>query len=208
MSNSRRLVPVRFRPHVPDSSTATEIKHGYDLLSPSGLPWQVTLPQVACRAVYAGIRDQLLEKNLVTVEQLSQCLAIFGDRGSVNPRTTLFRMDQKFPVDFSPASNVTAVGQALYSFKMEHMFQAYAGDKRCFPWAGSGLVRFEPSTDPQYSQRRVVHLRITKIVTLISRSTQLHRDPTLVLKPEEGQLLTRAPTVMHLKPGRKISIRM
>jgi hypothetical protein len=58
--------------------------------------------------------------------------------------------------------------------------------------SGSGLVRFERSTDPQYSQRRVVHLRITKIVTPISRSTQLPRDPILLLKPEEGQLLTRS----------------
>jgi hypothetical protein len=58
-------------------------------------------------------------------------------------------------------------------------------------FSGSGVARFEPSTDPQYGRRRVVHLRITKIITPVSRSTMIQGHPEVLLKPEEGQLLTR-----------------
>ncbi|KAJ7817706.1 hypothetical protein B0H14DRAFT_3741714 [Mycena olivaceomarginata] len=188
-----------FRPHVLDSSTNTEIKvlphwkaamvmtcsHRLDFLGKS----LVLYCRLRAGKYILASAISCWNRIWLAVEQLSQCRAIFSDRRS-NPTTTLFRMDQEFPVDFSAASNVTFVGQAWYSFKIEQMFRAHATHKR---WAGlvSSVSSLRP--DPQYSQRQVVHLRITKIVTPISRSTQLHRDPTLVLKPEDGQLLTRAP---------------
>ncbi|KAJ7792880.1 hypothetical protein B0H14DRAFT_3498681 [Mycena olivaceomarginata] len=149
-------------------------QHGHDLLLPSGLPWQVILPQVACRTTCAGIRDQLLEENLVTAEQLSECLALFGDRDKIYLTPPCFALNQEFAVNFSASSKPTVVGQAL-----------------AFNGTALGVARFEPSTDPQYGRRRVVHLRITKIITPVSRSTMIQGHPEVLLKPEEGKLLTR-----------------
>ncbi|KAJ7821372.1 hypothetical protein B0H14DRAFT_3733908, partial [Mycena olivaceomarginata] len=182
---------VRFR--VTSQNAPASFQHGHDLLLPSGLPWQVTLAQVVCRTNYAGFRAQLLEEDLVTAEQLSQCLAICGGRDKISPENNLFRMNQDFAVNFSEGSTVTVVGRALRSFQICHIFKAYAQRKHYFPWTGSGLARFEPATHPRYAQRRVVHLRITKIVTPVSRSRQADRKNVSVLKPEEGQLLTHTP---------------
>jgi hypothetical protein len=53
---------------------------------------------------------------------------------------------------------------------------------------GSAVARFEPSTSPQYSGRRVIHLRIIKIVTPVSARGE---PQTSLLRPEAGQLLSR-----------------
>ncbi|KAF8143427.1 hypothetical protein K438DRAFT_1783727 [Mycena galopus ATCC 62051] len=63
---------IRFR--VVPQNTPTTFHDGHDLLLPSGRPWQITLPQIACRAQYARIRAQLLQEKLATAEQLAQCL--------------------------------------------------------------------------------------------------------------------------------------
>ncbi|KAJ7844832.1 hypothetical protein B0H13DRAFT_1546052, partial [Mycena leptocephala] len=38
----------------------------HDLLLPSGCPWQIILPQLACRSNYSRILNELLEQKLVT----------------------------------------------------------------------------------------------------------------------------------------------
>jgi hypothetical protein len=60
--------------------------------------------------------------------------------------------------------------------------------------SGSGVARFEPSTDPEYAGRRVVHLRITKIGNPVSIT-----EETTLLKPEAGQLLVR-PSHSRIEP--------
>jgi hypothetical protein len=79
---------VRF-PVTPQNAPSS-FQHGHDLLLPSGILWQIILPQVACRAAVSAIRDQLLEENLVMAEQLPQCLATCGN---LHPANTLFRVN-------------------------------------------------------------------------------------------------------------------
>jgi hypothetical protein len=55
---------VRFR--VASDKAPSSFDHGHDLLLPSGLPWQIILPQVACYKNLAATRDQLLKEHLVT----------------------------------------------------------------------------------------------------------------------------------------------
>lgn len=66
---------LRFR--LTSNNTPSSFSGGQDLLAPSGLPWRVTLPQIACYDLYPRIREQLLHENLATEEQLSQCRNIF-----------------------------------------------------------------------------------------------------------------------------------
>ncbi|KAJ7495392.1 hypothetical protein FB451DRAFT_1550825 [Mycena latifolia] len=67
---------IRFRvtPHTSPSS----FPHGQDLLAPSGLPWHISLPHIACRSSYAWIAEQLVHEKLVTPEHLLHCRDFFG----------------------------------------------------------------------------------------------------------------------------------
>ncbi|KAF8133594.1 hypothetical protein K438DRAFT_1883731 [Mycena galopus ATCC 62051] len=177
---------VRFR--VTSGSAPSSFYDGHDLVLPSGCPWQILLPQLARRTMYSRIREQLLEEDLVTVEQLSQCLEIFGERGTIRPETTLFRLNQEFAVRFSGGIDITVVGEKLHRLRLSSLFRACSDGKAYFPWAGSGLACFVPSTRPQYNGRRVVHMRITKIVTPLSCTVK--GEKAKQSKPEEGELLT------------------
>ncbi|KAF8177908.1 hypothetical protein K438DRAFT_1938911 [Mycena galopus ATCC 62051] len=67
-------------------------------------------------------------------------------------------------------------------------FLHYHRDRAPGPLEGSGLACFVPSTRPQYNGRRVVHMRITKIVTPLSCTVK--GEKAKQSKPEEGELLT------------------
>ncbi|KAJ7325756.1 hypothetical protein DFH08DRAFT_886154 [Mycena albidolilacea] len=179
---------IRFR--VTSDNAPSSFNRGHDLLLPSGLPWQIILPQVACGKSYGRLRDQLLEENLVTAKQLLQCRDIFREIKRIFPRVVLFRMNQEFPVEFTGQIALAVVGKVLHRPHWSSLFRQGTS----FPITGSGVARFEPSTDPEYAGRRVVHLRITKIVNPVSIT-----EETTLLKPEAGQLLVR-PSHSRIEP--------
>ncbi|KAJ7842953.1 hypothetical protein B0H14DRAFT_3690438 [Mycena olivaceomarginata] len=180
---------IRFR--VTSDNAPSSFNRGHDLLLPSGLPWQIILPQVACGKSYSRLRDQLLEENLVTAKQLLQCRDIFGEIKRIFPRVVLFRMNQEFPVEFTGQIALAVVGKVLHRPHWSSLFRQGTS----FPITGSGVARFEPSTDPEYAGRRVVHLRITKIGNPVS----ITEEETTLLKPEAGQLLVR-PSHSRIEP--------
>ncbi|KAF8148782.1 hypothetical protein K438DRAFT_1866824 [Mycena galopus ATCC 62051] len=178
---------VRFR--ITSDNLPSSFVHGQDLLLPSGAPWQIMLLQVAMRAEYSRIRDQLLEEDLVTPEQLAQCRQIFSHRPTFS-ETTLFRLNQSFPVNFGGEITLTVVGEELHVMRSQ-CFRARTFRGNIYsPWAGSALARFEPSTSSEHAGRRIVHLRITKIITPVSCTMDEKEYQGRVLRPEEGQLLT------------------
>jgi hypothetical protein len=197
---------IRFR--VTSDNAPSSFNRGHDLLLPSGLPWQIALPQLACGKGYDRICDHLLEEKLVTVEQLSQCRAMFRHT-KIHSQTVLFRLNQEFPITFSRQLVLRVVGKVLHRLKWSDVFR---DDAIHFPFtgalisrqyltrsfiiypSGSGFARFEPSTNPEYDGRRVVHLRITKIMNPV-----WIRQKTTLLEPEAGQLLTR-PGHGRIKP--------
>ncbi|KAJ7361233.1 hypothetical protein DFH08DRAFT_843518 [Mycena albidolilacea] len=179
---------IRFR--VTSDNAPSSFNRGHDLLLPSRLPWQIALPQLACGKGYDRICDHLLEEKLVTVEQLSQCRAMFRHT-KIHSQTVLFRLNQEFPVTFSRQLVLRVVGKVLHRLKWSDVFR---DDAIHFPFTGSGFARFEPSTNPEYDGRRVVHLRITKIMNPVSITQK-----TTLLEPEAGQLLTR-PGHGRIKP--------
>ncbi|KAJ7887292.1 hypothetical protein B0H14DRAFT_2498314, partial [Mycena olivaceomarginata] len=185
---------LRFR--VTSANASSSFEPGHDLLLASGVPWQITLPQVASRKCYTEIRDQLLEENLVTAEEFTQCRALFQDNERTYPELTLFRLEQEFPVEFSGEICLIAVGHELHRFKCRTVFRLRTSSSEYhYPWDGCAIARFEPSTSPQYSGRRVVHLRIIKIVTPVSAKTPISatgESRVSLLKPKAGQLLSRS----------------
>ncbi|KAF7356142.1 hypothetical protein MVEN_00944900 [Mycena venus] len=175
----------------PNNASPSSFHDGHDLLSPSGYPWQIILPQVASRSNYARFRDQLLEENLVTAEELSQSRSLFGHRRRINPEATLFRLTQEFPVNFASPSYLTVVGSKTLHVLRCNLFRASRAGGDYFPWTGSAVVRFEPSTMPEHARRRVVHLRIERIVDrVVSNAKGYH---ALINEPQEGQLLSVSP---------------
>ncbi|KAF8194032.1 hypothetical protein K438DRAFT_1969329 [Mycena galopus ATCC 62051] len=169
------------------------LQRGRDLLLPSGNPWQIILLQIASRKQYTGMSAQLLAENLVTQQQLTSCRSLFGYAKTL-PENILFRLSQQFVVDLSSNIRLTVVGKALHSICWD-LFGIRPENKARFPWAGSALVRFEPSTSPEHSGRRVVFLRVLRIITPVSPRFQ-HR----MLKPEEGKLLAVSPPGGGSKP--------
>ncbi|KAJ7607611.1 hypothetical protein DFH06DRAFT_1486465 [Mycena polygramma] len=176
---------IRLR--VTPSGAPSSFFSGQDLCLPSGIPWRIILPQIALRKDLAHIRDQLLRENLVTLEQLSRCRRLFAKSTHIFPPTTIFRLDQDFPLELSTPQHITAVGKRLHTLRV-NFFEAGVDKKTLFPWTGSAIVRFEPSTSPQHTGRRVVTLRIVKLITPVSSTIKGYRGR--ISKPEEGELLT------------------
>ncbi|KAJ7132508.1 hypothetical protein C8R44DRAFT_849945 [Mycena epipterygia] len=169
---------LRFR--VTLDNNPSSFARGRDLLTPWGLPWKIMLPQIACTARYAPIREQLLRDNLTTEELLSHCRTIFGER-PISTRYTLFRFDSTFPVNFATRKmKLAIVGEALYPVAIGTGFSG-------FPWTGSALARFEPSGRIQDASRRVIHLRIVKVLQPLVCTVEEYKGRMLAV--EEGELL-------------------
>ncbi|KAJ6462438.1 hypothetical protein C8R45DRAFT_1026779 [Mycena sanguinolenta] len=151
--------------------------------------FRIILFQIACTTQYLRIRDQLLEENLVTKDDLevARCNELWVDRGRTIPETTLFRLNQEFAVNFGRDMYLTIVGETLQSICWR-LFRARGNGQEFCPWVGSAVARFEPSVNSEHAGRRVVCFRIVRIVTPVSCTVNRYKGR--VIKPEEGQLLT------------------
>ncbi|KAJ6555675.1 hypothetical protein DFH09DRAFT_1165096 [Mycena vulgaris] len=166
-----------------------------DLLAPSGFPWQVALPKIACYAGYSWIATQLLHENLVAQDQLTLCQALFTDR-LPTPEHLLFGLQSVFLVNFSSLLSMTVVGNSKHIVNLHELFKDSVHN--CFPWSGTAVGRFEPSTLPEYAGRRVLHLRIVKIIQPVACNVPGYNGR--VGRPEEGQLFTVYPRHAAGKP--------
>ncbi|KAJ7607614.1 hypothetical protein DFH06DRAFT_214545 [Mycena polygramma] len=185
-----RAAPMEgsIRLRVTPNNAPSSFSNGQDLCLPSGLRWQIIVPQIALRHDLAPIRDQLLHEDLVTPEQLSRCRRVFAKSGPIHSQTTLFCLDQEFPVKFSTVQYLTVAGERLHKFYISP-FKARVNGGMALPWTGSAIVRFEPSLLSQHGgRRRGLHLRIVKLLTSVSPAIEGYRGR--IFKPEESQLLT------------------
>ncbi|KAJ7458587.1 hypothetical protein FB451DRAFT_1046772, partial [Mycena latifolia] len=178
---------IRFRVTPDDSPSSFD--SGEDLPGPSGFPWTILLPQVACRRGFAWISDQLVHEKLVKRWQLWRCREVFtpGVR-TIYPEYTLFHLDSTFLVNFSGGLNLTVIGNVPYRLAL-NIF-AVQTPRYYFPWTGSALARFEASTHPQHAGRRVLHMRIVKIVEPVACTVDAASYGGRILRPEEGELVT------------------
>ncbi|KAJ7617690.1 hypothetical protein DFH06DRAFT_101198 [Mycena polygramma] len=184
-----RAAPMEgsIRLRVTRNNSPSSFSRGQDLCLPSGFSWQTILPQIAVNSDLTDIRDQLLRETLVTPEQLSQCSRVFGGCTQAPAHRTLVRLDQEFLLGFSYRPTLTVAGEKLHRLRFP-FFQAQVDGRKIYPWTGSAIVRFEPSTLPGRDGGRVLHLRIVKLLMPVSCTIKGHRGR--ILRPEEGQLFT------------------
>ncbi|KAJ7645751.1 hypothetical protein B0H17DRAFT_449571 [Mycena rosella] len=180
---------IRFRV-TPDNSPSS-FPAGQDVLAPHGLPWEILLAQIACRANYAGIAAQLVRETLVTPEQLSRCRGLFSQRAHIEPQNTIFHLASPFRINFSSPISLTVAGDEVHNVVLPGVFRASAEyNKKYFPWSGSGIVQFERSTLPESAGRRVLHMRIIKTLEPVVCTVDIRSYHGRVVQPVEGQLLT------------------
>ncbi|KAJ6546030.1 hypothetical protein DFH09DRAFT_1087992 [Mycena vulgaris] len=172
-------------------NSPSSFPRGHDLLGTSGFPWQISLPQLACRPGYAWIAEQLVQENLVTQEQLAQCQRIFGHHPSIYPHHLLFRLDSPFHLRFSSQVVLTVAGEVLHRFHISGLCRDDAGGVPLFPWTGSAVARFERSTLLENAGRRVFHIRIVKIIQPAVCTVEGYKGR--MVRPEEGHLFAVRP---------------
>ncbi|KAJ6546028.1 hypothetical protein DFH09DRAFT_1171827 [Mycena vulgaris] len=177
---------LRFR--CTTGNSPSSFHRGHDLLATPGFPWHISLPQLACRTGYAWITKQLVYENLVTQKQLAQCQSVFGHHRPTWPHLTLFRLDSTFLLDFWKPLFLTIVGTTLHRLLISALCTDEAGGVAVFPWTGSAVALFEPSSLPEHAGRRVLHIRIAKIIQPVVCTVEGYKGR--VVRPEEGHLFT------------------
>ncbi|KAJ6546023.1 hypothetical protein DFH09DRAFT_1171811 [Mycena vulgaris] len=180
---------LRFR--CTTGNSPSSFHRGHDLLATTGFPWHIPLPQLACHTGYAWITKQLVYENLVTQKQLAQCQSVFGHCDSRWPHLTLFRLDSTFLLDFWKPLFLTIVGTTLHRLLISTLCRDDAGGISVFPWTGSAIALFEPSSLPEHAGRRVLHIRIVKIIQPAVCTVEGYKGR--VVRPEEGHLFTVRP---------------
>ncbi|KAJ7082626.1 hypothetical protein B0H15DRAFT_852158 [Mycena belliarum] len=175
---------VRFR--VTQDNAPSSFAHGHDLLSPSGAPWQTLLPQIACRPTFKWLASYLIRDGLVAEELLSRCRDVFRERASIHPNKILFTFDSSFLIDLSSETDLTIAGDTLHTLRLD----IFKMGTRVYPWTGSALARFEPSTFPEYAGRRVIHLRFLKVLDPVTPLVDLQTYRGRMQEPREGELFT------------------
>ncbi|KAJ6546029.1 hypothetical protein DFH09DRAFT_652951 [Mycena vulgaris] len=169
-------------------NSPSSFSRGHDLLGTSGFPWQISLLQLACRPRYAWIAQQLVHENLVTQEQLAQCRLAFSHSPLAAPHHTLIRLESIFLLKFSKRVTLTVVGMAHHRLHLHSLGSDRALGVFVFPWTGSAMARFEPSTLPKDAGRRVLHIRIVKIIEPAVCTVDGYKRR--VVRPQEGHLFT------------------
>ncbi|KAJ7082661.1 hypothetical protein B0H15DRAFT_1024426 [Mycena belliarum] len=180
---------VRFR--VTHDNAPSSFAHGHDLLTPSGAPWQVILPQIAYRPRFASVAAQLLRDCLVTKDLLSRCRDVFRERTHIHRNFNIvFTFNSTFLVHFSHDVRCSFARDTVHPLLMKHLFTTRTGGERYHPWTGSALARFEASMLPEYAGRRMIHLRFIKIVEPVSPLVDLKTNRGRMQRPQEGELFT------------------
>ncbi|KAJ7235096.1 hypothetical protein B0H12DRAFT_1076182 [Mycena haematopus] len=180
---------LRFR--ITPRGHPASFQDGEDLLH-DGLPWQISLPNIAT-AVGRKIvlRQQLLNEGLVTQAVLDKCRTMMPTRKRLDPKVTLYRLEQPFLVGFDHVLYAWAIGETeikpiLLYMLTDHRKHWQRGMR---PYTGSALAQFELSTLPEHAGSDTVVMRIVKMLT----------PPTCVVPgydnyipaPVEGELLRR-----------------
>ncbi|KAJ7278362.1 hypothetical protein C8J57DRAFT_1306738 [Mycena rebaudengoi] len=171
---------IRFR--TTTDKAVSSFRRGQDLLLPSGMPWQTTIPQIATQKSYAGFCQHLLQEGMVTEELLRRSRAIFAN--------TVFGLKHPFLVNFGKlgVALTFASSTTICEAEVKPFSEWGPGRHLVCPFTGSGVARFERSTLPEHVGKRVLLLRILKILEPVTCTIQGYAGR--VGWPKEGELLT------------------
>ncbi|KAJ6510628.1 hypothetical protein C8R45DRAFT_393389 [Mycena sanguinolenta] len=161
---------------------------GHDLLH-DGLPWQISLPSIATAAGRKSVLlQQLLHEGLVTQADVDNCRTLMPTKKRLDPRLTLYRLAQPFPIGFQHGLHAWVVGETQVLPWTYNMFADHRMHCRAVrPYAGSALAQFELST--QHAGRDTVVMRIVK---MLAPPTCVVPDyDNIIPAPVEGELVHR-----------------
>ncbi|KAJ7155338.1 hypothetical protein C8R46DRAFT_1356535 [Mycena filopes] len=177
---------LRFRLSESPHMTRALFLRGRDLLLPTGLPWEVTLPRLT-RHSFRRLAEHLVREELVTPKQIEDCHCMLSWR-SLRSSIMLFRLGQSFPVDFARSPRFTLVGEEEgLPLELWYLFNASINQRAVRPFTGSATARFESAL---VDGRRVVRVRILKIVTPVVCTVPNYTGQ--LAEPKAGELLTIA----------------
>ncbi|KAI0655678.1 hypothetical protein C8Q70DRAFT_1057228 [Cubamyces menziesii] len=177
---------------------------GHDLLGDNGIPWRISLIQIASRKTFESIKDTLLEDGLV-----SETVIAKASTQSVVSSRILHSFEQPFRFGFGHfQQELLTVGyDAIRNFSLQRV-GIVRMPSRSIPWitkprdsdskhrevytdhafvTGSAICHFEKSTLPEHDGRRVVVCRMLRVVDPIRINGQMRVPNALI--PREGDLL-------------------
>ncbi|TBU38462.1 hypothetical protein BD309DRAFT_971842 [Dichomitus squalens] len=197
---------LRFR--ITPSPDPASFSQGSDLLTEYGVHWKIPLLYMTGKKNYTGLHRLLLQGGLVTPQLLDV---------AASAAETLINTDYGQKIGFSMAALVSSFGRGfnlrvggynglclmigtntilkkeISSFaSMFVPVDGIRGSARYFPFEGSMICCFEPSTLPEHAGRRVVVLRVLRLldndpIRSVPPPTK-HEYPLSTLRPREGQL--------------------
>ncbi|KAJ6611110.1 hypothetical protein B0H10DRAFT_375876 [Mycena sp. CBHHK59/15] len=160
---------------------------GRDLLLPSGVPWQIGLPQLVRYAHCAGALATALKEALVAPAAVQQCTRVFGAQRVRAHGRMLFHVGQVFPLALDEKQlRLTVVGRARLAGARLFKRGLFTERGRAL-FRGSILVRFEFAPP---DARDVLQLRVVKVVTPVERVAASVRIRGEILPPREGEFLS------------------
>ncbi|KAJ7107062.1 hypothetical protein C8R44DRAFT_805174 [Mycena epipterygia] len=176
---------IRFR-LTPEPSAASFIS-GTDLHLPTGTPWSIMLAQTALTQKYRAVYQKLRADDLVSPSMVDLCRRVFVGQQRFYPPTTLFALDQEFPVAFDKSLTLVLVSTDHTERMTINPFSYRPpGElKLTYAFSGSAVARFELSQRPEHAGMRTAVMRIVKIVDPVVSQTNPHR----LAEPREGELL-------------------
>ncbi|KAJ7278264.1 hypothetical protein C8J57DRAFT_1059905, partial [Mycena rebaudengoi] len=178
---------VRLRTTTDDA--VSSFHRGRDLRLPSGMPWQIIVPQIATRTIYVRLCQQLLHEGMVTEELLSRSCTVFAGRSLIYPETTVFGLQHPFLVNFQQSSSLSIVGPTrVHDAELKPFSEMAPRKLPPRPFTGSGVACFERSTLPKHARKRVILLRILKILEPVTCTVPGYTGR--VGWPKEGELHT------------------
>ncbi|TBU39646.1 hypothetical protein BD309DRAFT_1003603 [Dichomitus squalens] len=201
---------VRFR--ITPSPDPASFSEGSDLLMEYGVPWKIPLLYMTGMKSYTGLHRLLLQDGLVTPQLLDIATSAaetlkssgYGQKIGVSMTALVSSFGRRFNLRVGGYSGCcltigtnTVFKKALISFANFIVPVGAVGDiggsARYFPFEGSMICCFEPSTLPEHAGRRVVVLRVLRLldsdpIRPVPPPNE-HEYPLSALKPREGQLL-------------------
>ncbi|KAJ6558204.1 hypothetical protein B0H19DRAFT_1261738 [Mycena capillaripes] len=181
---------LRFR--ITPRGHPSSFPEGYDLHH-EGLPWEIPLSSIAIAVGRkAVLRQQLLNEGLVTQADLDRCRALAPTKKRLDPRITLYRLRQPFPIAFHRGLHVWVVGDTeVKPWTYTYMFADSRAQYRPLvrPYTGSALAQFELSPLPEHTGTDTVVMRIVKMLAapVCVLPGYDHATPM----PVEGELVRR-----------------
>ncbi|TBU22218.1 hypothetical protein BD311DRAFT_770818 [Dichomitus squalens] len=198
---------VRFR--ITPSPDPSSFSEGSDLLMEHGVSWRIPLLSTAETGVkrYTGLHALLLQDGLVTPQLLdiavsaANSVAKTGRGRKICIHTTAlvssFGQGCSLRLGEYNGTCLTIGKNTVVKKHVESLAQFRVpdgiGGVQYFPYQGSMICCFEPSTLPEHAGRRVVVLRVLRLLDSDPirpvPPPNKHEYPLSALKPREGQLL-------------------